>query len=334
MCSAPNLPKLSVLLPVYNAEQYLCECLDSILKQTFHDFEVIAINDASTDSSLSILERYAKIDSRIKVFSNASNMKLPATLNRGIELSSAPLIVRMDADDIAYPNRLQCQYDFMQSHTDVAVCGTAIKVLGTNNIWAVPESDDAIRAELVFNSPILHPTVIYKKIIIENNKGYDVNTIYAQDYELWHRLSKDKKIKFANINTPLLLYRLTSSNKSESYHKIQKETAISIRKKQLKLIGAYPTKKQLNIHNMIASYKEISSLSNLIAVYSWLQYLVKLPQASQALVDTCWRYWKYICLASQLKPISYILYFILLPINKKLAFMKNIFCVFKNKNLM
>ena len=68
MCSAPNLPKLSVLLPVYNAEQYLCECLDSILKQTFHDFEVIAINDASTDSSLSILERYAKIDSRIKVF--------------------------------------------------------------------------------------------------------------------------------------------------------------------------------------------------------------------------------------------------------------------------
>lgn len=130
-----NLPKVSILLPVYNAEKYLSDCLKSLLNQTFHDFEIIAINDASTDSSLSILYKYAEIDSRLKIYSNKSNLKLAATLNRGIQLSSAPLIARMDADDIALQNRLEYQYNFMSNNPKVAICGTNIKVLGTDQIW-------------------------------------------------------------------------------------------------------------------------------------------------------------------------------------------------------
>lgn len=221
-----NKPKVSILLPVYNAEKYLSDCLKSLLNQTFHDFEIIAINDASTDASLSILYKYSEIDSRIKIHSNKSNLKLAATLNRGIQLSSSPLIARMDADDIALPNRLEYQYNFMLSNPKVAICGTNIKVLGTNQIWKMPISNSSIRASLVFNSPILHPTVIYRKHIICKYSGYNENIIYAQDYELWHRLSKDSKIVFANIDIPLIYYRLTDSDKPSSYKEIQKKPQI------------------------------------------------------------------------------------------------------------
>ena len=258
-------PKISILLPVHNAEKYLCECLDSILKQTFHDFEIIAINDASTDNSLFILKKYANRDCRIKVFSNSSNKKLAATLNKGIDLATAPLIARMDADDISHYNRLEYQYNFMKAHPEIAICGTAVKILGTHDIWTVPETDDMIRAMLVFNSPILHPTAIYRTEVIKNHAGYDVNIVYAQDYELWHRLSKDKNVFFANINIPLLSYRLTDHEKPLSYKRLQKQTATTIRKNQLESLGIYPTKKELMLHDSISSYQYFNKSSEIIA---------------------------------------------------------------------
>ncbi len=320
-----NKPKVSILLPVYNAEKYLSDCLKSLLNQTFHDFEIIAINDASTDASLSILYKYSEIDSRINIHSNKSNLKLAATLNRGIQLSSSPLIARMDADDIALPNRLEYQYNFMLSNPKVAICGTNIKVLGTNQIWKMPISNSSIRASLVFNSPILHPTVIYRKHIICKYSGYNENIIYAQDYELWHRLSKDSKIVFANIDIPLIYYRLTDSDKPSSYKEIQKKTADTIRKEQIKMLGIIPDTKQLTLHSQISLHQNISTLPQLFAAYRWLRLLVSSSNSSQTLKNLCWQYWKEICRSSSCKYISYPLYILLPSSNEKMKTIRKIF---------
>lgn len=320
-----NKPKVSILLPVYNAEKYLSDCLKSLLNQTFHDFEIIAINDASTDASLSILYKYSEIDSRIKIHSNKSNLKLAATLNRGIQLSSSPLIARMDADDIALPNRLEYQYNFMLSNPKVAILGTNIKVLGTNQIWKMPISNSSIRASLVFNSPILHPTVIYRKHIICKYSGYNENIIYAQDYELWHRLSKDSKIVFANIDIPLIYYRLTDSDKPSSYKEIQKKTADTIRKEQIKMLGIIPDTKQLTLHSQISLHQNISTLPQLFAAYRWLRLLVSSSNSSQTLKNLCWQYWKEICRSSSCKYISYPLYILLPSSNEKMKTIRKIF---------
>lgn len=321
MIQAAHRPKISILLPVYNAEKYLCECLDSILNQTLYEFEVIAINDASTDNSLLILEKYANKDSRIKVFSNSSNKKLAATLNKGIELATAPLIARMDADDISHSNRLEYQYNFMKVHPEIAICGTAVNVLGTNDIWAVPETDSMIRSMLVFNSPILHPTVIYRTAVIKRHLGYNVDIVYAQDYELWHRLSKDKSVTFSNINIPLLSYRLTDNDKPSSYKHIQRETAASIRKQQLQSLGIYPTKKQLMLHNLISYHQSFNRCSEIIAAYLWLRTIATSPRAPKDLTNLCWQYWKQICRTSSCKVVSYPLY-TLLPSPQKLTIIK------------
>lgn len=318
-------PKISILLPVYNAEKYLSDCLNSLLNQTFHDFEIIAINDASTDSSLSILYKYSEIDSRIKIYTNKSNLKLAATLNKGIQLSSAPLIARMDADDVAFPNRLEYQYYFMSNNPKVSICGTNIKVLGTDQIWEMPVSNSDIRATLVFNSPILHPTVIYRKYTICKYNGYNENIVYAQDYELWHRLSKDSKIVFANIDTPLIYYRLTDNDKPSSYKKIQKNIANAIRKEQIKMLGIIPDSKQLALHSQISLHQDINTMPQLFAVYRWLRLLASSSKSSQAFKDLCWQYWKQICRSSSCKYISYPLYLLLPSSDEKMKMIQKKF---------
>ena len=304
-------PQISILLPVYNAEKYLSACLDSLLNQIFSNFEIIAINDGSSDSSLSILEAYANRDYRVKIFSNESNLKIVKTLNKGLELAAAPLVARMDADDIAFPQRIENQYRFMNEHPEVSISGTGVQVLGTDKIWDVPESNNMIRATLCFNSPILHPTAIYNKETILSVGGYSENAPYAEDYDLWHRLSMDKNIIFANINTPLLYYRITTNEKPFSYQVTQKNTANWIREKQLNLLGINVSSKEISLHSDISSHKYISNYKQLAAAYRWLRTIARSPDASEDLINLCWRYWKNICRSSPCRLISYPLYALL-----------------------
>lgn len=316
-----NLPKVSILLPVYNAEKYLSDCLKSLLNQTFHDFEIIAINDASTDKSLSILKQYAEQDKRIKVFSNESNLKIVATLNKGLELASAPLIARMDSDDVSFPLRLELQYEFMKKHPEVDICGTAVQILGTNEIWPVPEFNTEIRAVMPFNSPVLHPTVIYRKTTILNHNKYKNNFLYAEDYDLWHRLSQDETIIFSNINKPLLYYRITYNEKSPTYEQTQQKSANSIREKQLQLLGIYPTADQLSLHNKISTYKKFNKIKEIIIAYLWLRKLSKTKAYPKEINDICWQRWRHICRSSSCS-ISYLLYLLLPSSNQRFKIMK------------
>jgi glycosyltransferase involved in cell wall biosynthesis len=210
-------PMISVVMPVYNAEKYADEAIRSILNQTFTDFEFIIIDDCSTDSSYTILKKYAEIDNRIKLFRNEVNKRLPFTLNFGIKQAKGKYIARMDADDIAHIDRFKHQIEFMENNLDIGVCGTWYQAFknNINNIVSencYPQKPENIKVYMHFiYCPIGHPTAIIRRSILNSESYNEDYNICSEDYELWIRLSTKLKVKFANLNKKLLYYRLSDT---------------------------------------------------------------------------------------------------------------------------
>lgn len=211
-------------MPVYNAEKYLKETIDSILRQTFTDFELLIINDGSSDGSEDII--LSCYDKRIRYKKNPTNLKLIETLNKGIELSSGKYIIRMDADDVSLPQRLQKQVDFMEKHPDVGVCGSWFEIFGKEKkIIKYPEKDEDIRIMMLYQTPFCHPAVVIRKeILLQHNIRFSPDFIHAEDYEMWVRLMG--LTRFANIQEVLLLYRLHESSVSFSNKAVQKANTL------------------------------------------------------------------------------------------------------------
>lgn len=202
---------ISVIMSVYNDEKYLNNSIESILNQSFINYEFIIINDGSTDKSLEIIQKYQNIDSRIILLNNGKNLGLPESLNKGIQLAKGKYIARMDADDISLPLRLEYQYKFLEDNKNIGIVGTYVKTFGSDNsIWRYPITSSWIKTGLVFGSCLCHPSVmIRKEILLEN--PYDCNFLNNQDFDLWTRLSK-KNYKFYNIPKVLLHFRITGNN--------------------------------------------------------------------------------------------------------------------------
>lgn len=208
-----DVPLVSIIMAVFNGEDYLASAIESILQQTFRDFEYIIVNDGSTDKSQSIIERYAQLDKRIKVIKNKTNMRLVYCLNKAVEVSRGKYIARMDSDDIALPTRLKEEVNFIEKHDDCDVLTTQIQLVDQNNlslplVW--PEdmrtnTPEEIRDQMPKNNCISHPTVIARSSILKLNP-YRAEQLHGEDYDLWLRLlSKGKK--FYKLNKPLLRYR-------------------------------------------------------------------------------------------------------------------------------
>jgi glycosyltransferase involved in cell wall biosynthesis len=184
------MPKITVLMPVYNGAKYLKEAIDSVLSQTFRDFEFLIIDDGSTDSSVEIIKSYN--DQRIRLEQNDKNFGLIYSLNKGIDLTKNKYIARMDADDISLPDRLKIQFEFMESHFDIAVSGVYTITIGkvnghTNKFFTEPED---IKANLLFNTSLEHPSVIIRKEILQKyNLFYNENFKHSEDFDLWERIS-------------------------------------------------------------------------------------------------------------------------------------------------
>jgi glycosyltransferase involved in cell wall biosynthesis len=160
-------PLVSVILPVYNAETYIAEAIESILTQSYKNLELILINDGSTDRSLDIMQSYADI--RIQIISR-ENRGLVASLNEGIMKAKGKYIARMDADDISLPKRFEEQVAFLEMHPEVGLCGTAVMMFGNKikgKIWRLPQSDNRIKSELLFSSALAHPTLMMRGELIE-----------------------------------------------------------------------------------------------------------------------------------------------------------------------
>lgn len=204
-------PIVSVILSVFNADIYLAESIESILSQSFVDFEFIIINDGSTDNSLAIIEEYQQKDQRI-ILINRKNKGLIHSLNEGIERSTGKYILRMDADDISHPDRISIQVEFMDKHPSVVICGSWVEHFdGESRIIKYPISDNEIKEYFIFQSPFAHPAVIMKSETFHRKNGVRYNEKYqhAEDYKLWFDLMPYGK--FANIPQCLLRYRVSSN---------------------------------------------------------------------------------------------------------------------------
>lgn len=222
-------PKVSVIMPVYNAEKFIRETIESILGQSFTDFEFLIIDDGSTDKSYEIVNSYT--DVRIKIFKNRKNLGYVATLNKLIDLSSGEYIARQDNDDISHPRRLERQVIFLDNHLDVGVCGTNLKMFGKESkSIKMPISDEEVRICMIVNNPICHPTVMLRRSLFSNmvvNK-YNESLCPAEDYYLWFEISKYTKL--ANLPESLLRYRWHGENTSQLKKNVQIEKANETRK--------------------------------------------------------------------------------------------------------
>ena len=185
-------PEISVILSVYNGEAYLAEAIESVRNQTFQNWELVIVNDCSTDGTAAILADFAARDPRIKVHPNEVNLRLPTSLNKAIDLSEGKYIARMDADDICLPDRLQKQYDFMEQHSDVDLSSCHFLTL-KNGVYACGGvggrcDHAALKAMLLVSNPILHPGVIAKAEVMKQ-LHYDTTRTCTEDLELWTRMA-------------------------------------------------------------------------------------------------------------------------------------------------
>lgn len=239
--------KVSVLMPVYNAEKYLAEAIDSIISQTFLDWELVIINDGSTDSSLSIINRFT--DSRIRLINNETNLGLIKTLNKGIELCRGQYIARMDADDISFPNRFASQVNFMDKNKEYILCGTNAEVIDSEGKETGkvinPTKNTLLQISLLFTNPFIHPSMMICKDVLSNN-FLDEKALHVEDYELWTRLAEQGKI--ANLELPLLKYRWHGTNVSVKHSEIQEVAKNKIISHQLTKLGIKPTEEELYWH--------------------------------------------------------------------------------------
>lgn len=214
-------PLVSVVMPAFNAEKYIPEAIESILNQTFKDFELIIIDDGSTDKTWNIIQEYAKKDGRIIPVRNEKNLKICKTLNKGVVLSKGVYIARMDSDDWSYPDRFEKQVEFMEKHQDVVVSGGYVEVsdenLATLYLKKYPLLDNDIRKKMFIYNPFTHPCVIFRSEELKlENPIYNHDFYDAEDYDLYFRLGKKRKM--ANINDVLLKYRVSSGSISFKRH--------------------------------------------------------------------------------------------------------------------
>jgi glycosyltransferase involved in cell wall biosynthesis len=197
-------PTISVIMPVHNTAKYLNEAIDSVLNQTFTDFEFIIIDDGSTDGSKDIIKSYN--DERIILIENESNKGIVFCLNHALSIANGQFIARMDSDDISNPNRLQIQYSFMVNNHEIVLLGSSYQILGSNDTKSFPTTHEDIEMALLIGNPFCHPTVIMRRsFLIKHSLTYNEKFEFAEDYFLWTEIIKLGKV--ANLSDILLSYR-------------------------------------------------------------------------------------------------------------------------------
>ena len=239
-------------MPVYNGDQYLGLSISSILAQSFSDFELLIINDGSVDNTANILTSHR--DERIRVINNPLNLGLSASLNKGLAAARGEFIARMDADDIAAPNRLVKQISCLESHPGVGIIGSSATIIDnygkTISKIQMPASDVEIRWLSLFRSPFLHPSVMMRRELFWTNElryGEGSTSTAVEDYELWVNLLK--KSKGANIQEPLLHYRVHPASISSTNKVLQEKNHIAISLDALKneFASELPTEEELTL---------------------------------------------------------------------------------------
>lgn len=302
---------VSVLMPVYNASGYLAEAIESVVSQTFTDWEFIIVDDGSTDGSDTIIKKYAKEDKKIKYYRNEQNLGVIKTLNRGISLCSGKYIARMDADDICVSERLEMQYNFLEKNTGVALCGTYAMIINeegrpTGKIINL-QSDEYLQISLLFTPSFVHPSIMVKAEVLKANLYSDAYK-HAEDYELWCRIARNHQV--ANIPCFLLKYRWHTQNVSVVNNFTQEDTKRKIIRGELQRLALNPDKEELKLHTI--SYRQYDAknksgkeaFTDYYKLENWFSKIINSNKIAgiyspNALSAHLWSRWIVLCLAQK-----------------------------------
>lgn len=269
---------LSIIMPVYNGASYLKIAIQSILTQTFSNFELIIIDDGSTDESLAITQSFN--DNRIKIIKNETNKGLVFSLNKGLNLAQGKYIGRMDADDISMPSRLEKQFTFLEQNPTYCMVGCSADIIDNTgkitSAWQVKTTIETINMELLFGSPFIHPSILIRNDVLREF-GYNTMFYPAEDYYLWFQILQ--KYKAANLPEKLLQYRLHNSNISTTFQAQQAAKCQDIYQLYLRQLNINFSSKEFKLHTKIAYHANTLKISksDLIGIEGWL---LKLRQHS------------------------------------------------------
>jgi glycosyltransferase involved in cell wall biosynthesis len=205
-----SAPRVTVLMPVYNAEAFVAQSAASILNQTFGDFELLVVDDGSTDATSEILRSYD--DRRLRIIRNPENLGLTRSLNIGLSEARGALVARQDADDISYPERLECQVAFLDAHPDVPALGAQFHSIDGRgrrrplHLWMKCETSLGIRWQLIFENALIHSSVMFRRdVVADLFHGYDETFQRNQDFDLWTRIARRYPLR--NLHETLISLR-------------------------------------------------------------------------------------------------------------------------------
>jgi len=273
------MPEISVIMPVYNAEKYLAEAIESILNQTYTSFEFLIFNDGSTDNSANIINGYK--DERIKLFSDEKNSGILIRLNQGIEVAKGKYIARMDADDISHPNRFETQINYFLQHQETALVYTNTMVIDShgkrsNYSRVSPKNREDARAQLFFHCNIVHPSIMVKTEILQEFK-YTPEFELSEDFYLFWQILRKYNVGY--VDEIGLSYRSHEKNVCHTENVKQNAVVKKIYSIQLcDFLNKEVNPKEIELH--FNTLRSIENLKNYKSAFEWLKLLRKTNRAT------------------------------------------------------
>lgn len=216
------MPLISILTPVYNREAYIGEAIESVRQQRIQDWEMLIVDDASTDKTVEIVKSYEADDQRIKLIQKPNNSGISATRNRGLQEVQSKYIAMLDSDDVCFPNRFEKQIDFLETHLEVGVLGAWAQHIGSSNRQFTPQAADGVlRARTLYRCPFVHSSTMVRTAVVEqHNLRYREDYPAANDYNFWAKMIPHTKVH--NLQEYLIYYRTHAQNISVTHSADQK----------------------------------------------------------------------------------------------------------------
>ena len=251
-------PKVSVIMPVYNSQNYVGDAINSVLSQSYTDFEFLIVDDCSSDDSVSVIKKFD--DKRIRFYQNDKNLGYIKSLNFLINECKGSFIVRHDNDDISSKDRILNQVDFLEKNSNHLICGSNCKVFGKKNAFSfLPLTDSECRVYMIFNSPFYHPSVCFRrKVFSDYFLLYNKDLMPAEDYDMWMRISKFGKL----ANLPSIEFNLRTHDNNTSSLNLQKQKKILLILRDSYFSEILKLKISENENNLLSSITYNSKFTN------------------------------------------------------------------------
>jgi glycosyltransferase involved in cell wall biosynthesis len=312
--------RATAIMPVYNREEYLKDTIDSVLNQTFTDFEFIIIDDGSSDRSVQIIESYN--DPRIKLFINESNRGTSYSRNRAIDLSSGEYIITIDSDDINLPQRFAKQIVYMDTHPAVGICGTWVKTIGETEggLWRCAVKPDIVHCRTLFEAVLCHPsTIIRRKYLDQHSLRYSIELKRAQDWDLYCRGARHFQV--VNIPEVLVYYRGRNYPKSSSDEDLMSQKYYyfyEIDKRNFQALNLQPTQAEMLVHRRLGNLELKKEATFVTEANKWLNKLYLANQLAKVYPQTTFHqvlagYWLEVCSYVSTSPLQAVQHFFASP---------------------